>query len=65
MAGVSMDELVEYRTPVYDNRRWRRFESRPGDIFVCTPAKCGTTWAQTIVANLLFPDGELPGPVRG
>ena len=52
----------EYRNVVSDNLRWNRFVSRPGDIFVCTPPKCGTTWMQTIVASLLFPDG--PRPVR-
>ena len=30
---------------------------------MCTPAKCGTTWMQTIVTSLLFPDGNAPGPV--
>jgi aryl sulfotransferase len=47
----------EYRGIVEDNRRWERFVPRPGDIFVCTPPKCGTTWMQTIVSTLLFPDG--------
>ena len=37
--------------------------ARPGDIFVCTPPKCGTTWMQTIVVALLFPNGDAPGPV--
>jgi aryl sulfotransferase len=46
-----------------DNRRWSQFESRTDDIFICTPAKCGTTWTQTIVGNLLWPDGELPAPI--
>ncbi len=55
--------MREYRTAVMDNGRWAGFEPRPDDIFVCTPAKCGTTWMQTIVANLLWPDGEFPGPV--
>jgi len=54
---------VEYRSVVSDNRRWAGFAHRPGDIFVCTPAKCGTTWMQTIVASLLWPDGDPPGPV--
>jgi len=52
-----------YRNAVMDNARWQGFEARPGDIFVCTPSKCGTTWMQTIVANLLWPDGEFPGPI--
>jgi len=55
--------MREYRNAVMDNRRWSRFESRPGDIFICTPAKCGTTWTQTIVGNLLWPDGALPAPI--
>ena len=65
MTRVSAIDLVPYSTPIYDNARWEGFESRPGDIFVCTPAKCGTTWTQTIVANLLFPEGDLPAPVMG
>jgi aryl sulfotransferase len=51
------------RNAVMDNARWTGFEPRPDDIFVCTPSKCGTTWMQTIVANLLWPDGDIPGPV--
>ena len=53
----------EHRNIVSDNERWRQLVSRPGDIFVCTPAKCGTTWMQTIVATLLFPRGDVPGRV--
>ena len=52
-----------YRTAVSDNRRWDDFKHRPGDIFVCTPPKCGTTWTQAIVASLLWPDGRAPGAV--
>lgn len=54
---------TEYRSIISDNRRWSGFVSRPGDIFVCTPPKCGTTWTQMIVRSLLFPDGNSPGPV--
>jgi aryl sulfotransferase len=61
MADIS--SLRPYRTAVYDNRRWSHFSHRPNDIFVCTPPKCGTTWTQTIVASLLFPDGDHPEPV--
>jgi aryl sulfotransferase len=52
----------EHRGLVFDNRRWQAFAPRPGDIFVCTPPKCGTTWMQAIVAALLFADTP-PGPV--
>jgi aryl sulfotransferase len=52
----------DYRSIVSDNHRWQHFTHRPGDIFVCTPPKCGTTWMQTIVVSLLYPDGA-PGPV--
>ncbi len=55
--------MREHRNAVMDNARWTGFEPRPDDIFVCTPAKCGTTWMQTIVANLLWPDGDMPGPI--
>jgi aryl sulfotransferase len=55
--------MREYRTALMDNRRWSQFVSRPGDVFICTPAKCGTTWTQTIVGNLLWPEGDLPGPI--
>ncbi len=60
---VDVSSLRPYRNAVFDNRRWAGFEPRPGDIFVCTPPKCGTTWTQTIVASLLWPDGKAPGPV--
>jgi aryl sulfotransferase len=61
--STPIDSLRPYRSAVADNSRWRGFVPRPDDIFVCTPAKCGTTWAQTIVASLLWPDGDAPGPV--
>ena len=65
MTAVAVDRGVEreYRSIVADNRRWEWFVPRPGDIFVCTPPKCGTTWMQTIVATLLFPNGGLEGTV--
>jgi aryl sulfotransferase len=65
MAAMTVDlaTLRPYRTAVFDNRRWANFEPRPNDIFVCTPPKCGTTWTQTIIASLLWPDGDAPGSV--
>ena len=61
--ATPIDSLRPYRSAVDDNRRWAGFTPRPDDIFVCTPAKCGTTWTQAIVASLLWPDGDAPGPV--
>lgn len=61
--STSLESLRPYRSAVADNRRWAGFRPRPDDIFVCTPAKCGTTWTQAILASLLWPDGGVPGPV--
>lgn len=55
--------MREYRNFIADNRRWAGFEPKADDIFVCSPPKCGTTWVQTIIASLLWPDGNAPGPV--
>lgn len=63
MATVDIDALVHYQTALQDNHRWKGFESRPGDVFVCTPPKCGTTWTQVIVGNLFWPDGDWPCPI--
>jgi aryl sulfotransferase len=46
-----------------DTTRWAGFEPRPDDVFVCVPSKCGTTWMQTIVANLFWPEGNFPGRI--
>ena len=64
MGRAAVERPIErdYRQIVFDNRRWQHFAPRAGDIFVCTPPKCGTTWMQTIVVELLFPDGA-PGRV--
>jgi aryl sulfotransferase len=56
-------ELRRYQSAVDDNERWEGFVPRPGDVLVCTPAKCGTTWMQSIVASLLWPTSDAPGPV--
>jgi aryl sulfotransferase len=61
--AVDLSRLTPYKTAVYDTARWAGFEPRPNDIFVCTPAKCGTTWTQTIVASLLWPNGPAPASV--
>lgn len=55
--------MRRYRGSVSDNARWKGFEFRDDDIVICTPAKCGTTWMQTMVATLVFGSVELPAPV--
>jgi aryl sulfotransferase len=50
----------EYRTWVFDSRRWDHYRPRPGDIVISTYPKCGTTWTQRIVGLLIFQD---PAPL--
>jgi aryl sulfotransferase len=50
---------VAYKGDITDTDRWDQFPHEPGDIFVCTPSKNGTTWMQTIVSFLLFGKSEL------
>lgn len=51
-----------YQNHHLDTMRWNWFTPRDGDIVISTSYKAGTTFTQTIVGNLLFPDGNLPGP---
>lgn len=54
---------VRYRTLVADNARFDGFAFREGDIIISTPPKCGTTWAQTICALLIFQSPDFPQAV--
>jgi len=51
-----------YQNHHLDSTRWKWFEPRDDDIVIATSYKAGTTLMQTIVGNMLFPDGNLPGP---
>ena len=53
----------DYHTVVYDTDRWAGFTLRAGDILVCTPPKCGTTWTQMICALLVHQTPRLPQPL--
>jgi hypothetical protein len=46
-----------------DSARWERFTFRPNDVVISTPAKCGTTWMQTIVGMLLLDRTDLGVPI--
>ena len=52
-----------YRGVITNPERWRTWQPRKGDILVCTPPKCGTTWTQTMTAMLLNGGPDLSGPV--
>lgn len=54
---------VRYVTDFHDSARWDGFEFRADDIIISTPAKCGTTWLQTICALLVFQTVELDRPL--
>jgi hypothetical protein len=53
-------ERRHYRDYLADSARWDAIELRADDIVISTPAKCGTTWTQTIVAMLVLGTAELP-----
>ncbi len=48
----------EYRTWIFDSRRWRHYQPRADDIIIATYPKCGTTWMQRIVGLLVFQTPE-------
>jgi aryl sulfotransferase len=52
-----------YRNHHLDTTRWDGFVPRSDDIVISTAYKAGTTLMQTIVLNMIFPDGDIPGPV--
>ena len=58
-----MTDRAIYKTLIFDSSRWDGFEFRPDDIVVSTPAKCGTTWTQTILAMMVLRTATLPEPL--
>jgi hypothetical protein len=54
---------MRYLTDFHDSARWDGFTFRSDDIVISTPAKCGTTWMQTICALLIFGTDEFPMPL--
>jgi len=43
-----------YAGLIADSTRWHGFEARSDDIIITTPSKCGTTWTQMLVGNLVM-----------
>ena len=52
-----------YQNHHMDSTRWDAVVPRSDDIVIATPSKAGTTWTQTIVGHLLFPDDQFPAPI--
>ena len=47
-------------TKRHDSSRWDHYSPREGDVIIATYPKCGTTWMEHIVVNLLHSDGDVP-----
>jgi len=62
-APVLVPALRSYRGSITDPLRWATWNPRKGDILVCTPPKCGTTWTQTMLAMLVNGSSDLPEKV--
>lgn len=60
-ANMLPEPTSTYAGRLTDTSRWASFLVRPGDIFICTPPKCGTTWTQAICAHLIFGTTVIPG----
>ncbi len=52
-----------YRGVLTTPERWETWTPRDGDVLVCTPPKCGTTWTQTMIAMFLNNGTDLPESV--
>src|SRR5262245_62609924 len=63
-AVVLAPATADYRGDLTTPERWSIWEPRRGDIVVCTPPKCGTTWTQTILAMLLHGGRNIPDRVH-
>ena len=59
-AAILAAPTATYRGDLTTPERWHTWVPRTGDILVCTPPKCGTTWTQTILAMLLHGGRETP-----
>ncbi|MFT6076791.1 MAG: hypothetical protein ACJAZ1_003729 [Yoonia sp.] len=53
-------ESRKYSGKITDFNRWTTWTPHKGDILVCTPPKCGTTWTQTMLAMLVHGGPTLP-----
>jgi aryl sulfotransferase len=54
MLGKFIQKKFEVRRNHIDSTMWDGFTFRPDDIFIGSYAKSGTTWLQTIIAQIIF-----------
>jgi aryl sulfotransferase len=54
MTEALPEKTTDYLGEITDTKRWASYKPRPGDILICTPPKCGTTWTQSIFTLLTF-----------
>ena len=64
MTTSTPQRLHVYQNHHLDSTRWDYFRHRPGDIVISTSYKAGTTWMQSIIGQLLYPQGDLPAPAQ-
>lgn len=66
MSGPSAKPEVRhvYQNHHLDSTRWEHYTPRADDVVISTAYKAGTTFMQTIVANLIFHDGAIPDRVQ-
>lgn len=62
-AAILAPPAATYRGTLTNPDRWATWVPHAGDILVCTPPKCGTTWTQSILAMLLAGGPDLPGRI--
>ena len=60
LAPVLHSRARSYRGRITDPTLWDDFAPRRGDVILATPAKSGTTWAQSMIAMLLHGTTDLP-----
>jgi len=51
-------KMREIRSQYFDSTVWNDFIFRDDDVVIATYAKCGTTWTQQIVSQLIFNGAE-------
>jgi hypothetical protein len=61
--GGSAMALVRYRSFLTDSNRWDKITFRDGDIVICPPQKCGSTWMQMICALLILQTADFDRPL--